>query len=60
MTNSILITTVLLFVIGYIVLYFGSRKYLEHFGDCKNKRFNSDGSPHTEQNMIIYPPENPI
>jgi hypothetical protein len=59
MINSILITTVLLLTIGYIVLYFGSRKYLEHFDDGKNKRFNKDGSPNEDQNMIIYPPEKP-
>jgi hypothetical protein len=59
MIKSNLITLVLLLVIGYFVLYFGGRKYLERFENSENKRFNPDGSPKEDQNMIIYPPEKP-
>ena len=46
----------LLLVFAYFVLYFGGRKYLERF---ESKRFNPDGSPKEEQNMMVYPPEKP-
>ena len=59
MANSNLITIILLLVIGYIVLYFGGRKYLEHFDDKKDERFNPDGSPRDDINMVVYPPEKP-
>jgi hypothetical protein len=59
MANSNLITIFLLLVIGYIVLYFGGRKYLEHFDDKKDERFNPDGSPKDDINMVVYPPEKP-
>jgi hypothetical protein len=59
MVNSNLLILILLLVIGYFVLYFGGRKYLEHFDNAESKRFNDDGSPKTDQNMVIYPPEKP-
>jgi hypothetical protein len=37
----------LLFILGYIVLYLGGRKYLETF----DNRFNADGSP----NQVVMP-----
>jgi hypothetical protein len=47
----------LLLIIGYFVLYFGGRKYLENFED--NDRFNPDGSPKTNLNMNVSPPDKP-
>lgn len=44
-------------------LYFGGRKYLEKFQGCDDykgqPRFNKDGTPNTEFNTMIYPPEKP-
>jgi len=62
MTN--LITVFLLLIIGYFVLYFGGRKYLERFADVNGDyngqpRFNPDGSPRDDFNMMVYPPEKP-
>lgn len=54
MANSNLITLFLLLVIGYSILYFRGRKYLENFD---SKRFNPDGSPN--EKMVIYQPEKP-
>lgn len=59
MLNPNFITIFLLFIIGYFVLYFGGRKYLEKFEGDESKRFNPDGSPKVKQNMMIYPPEKP-
>ena len=54
-------TILLLLTIGYIAMYFGSRKYLELFqneapNDYKGERFHKDGSPNTNPNAT---PENP-
>ena len=62
MANSNLITIILLLVIAYVVLYFGGRKYLEHFAPNDyddQRRFNPDGTPNEQQNMMVYPPEKP-
>jgi hypothetical protein len=61
MAISILITIFILLILGYFVLYFGGRKYLEKFvGDYDGQpRFKPDGEPNTEMNMMIYPPEKP-
>lgn len=62
MANSNLMILFLLLIIGYAVLYFGGRKYLEKFvpNDYDNQpRFNPDGSPNEQQNMMIYPPDKP-
>ncbi len=62
MANSNLMILFLLLIIGYLVLYFGGRKYLEKFvpNDYDNQpRFNPDGSPNEQQNMMIYPPDKP-
>ncbi len=61
MANSNLITIFLLLILGYFVLYFGGRKYLEKFvGDYDGQpRFKPDGEPNTEMNMMVYPPEKP-
>jgi hypothetical protein len=56
MPVSNLMIILLLLVFAYFVLYFGGRKYLERF---ESKRFNPDGSPKEEQNMMVYPPEKP-
>jgi len=56
MAASNLMIIFLLLVFAYFVLYFGGRKYLERF---ESKRFNPDGSPKEEQNMMVYPPEKP-
>jgi len=56
MAASNLMIIFLLLVFAYFVLYFGGRKYLEGF---ESKRFNPDGSPNEEQNMMVYPPEKP-
>jgi hypothetical protein len=61
MANSNLITIFFLLTLGYIVLYFGGRKYLENFqDDYKGKpRFKPDGEPNTQMNNIVSPPEKP-
>lgn len=62
MTNLNLMILLLLLVLGYIVLYFGGRKYLEKFetNDYNNQpRFNPDGEPNTSINMKVNPPEKP-
>jgi uncharacterized protein YkuJ len=56
MAASNLMIIFLLLVFAYFVLYFGGRKYLERF---ESKRFNPDGSPKEEQNIMVYPPEKP-
>jgi hypothetical protein len=48
----------LLLMVVYLFLYFNGRKYLETFED-PTKRFDADGSPVTEFNKMIYPPEKP-
>jgi hypothetical protein len=53
-----LMTIFMLLILGYFILYFGGRKYLENF-EGENDRFNDDGSPKNDQNMTIYPPEKP-
>ncbi len=52
-----LIVIFLLLIIGYLILYFTGRKYLENFQD--EKRFNSDGSPKNNLNKKVYLPEKP-
>ena len=47
-------TLLLLLVVGYFILYFGGRKYLECFA---NKRFNGDGSPVEIQNETVIAPD---
>jgi hypothetical protein len=61
MANSILITMFILLILGYFILYFSGRKYLEKFvGDYDGQpRFKADGEPNTEMNMMVYPPEKP-
>jgi hypothetical protein len=62
MSNSNLMILFILLILGYFVLYFGGRKYLEKFvpNDYDGQtRFNPDGSPNEQQNMMIYPPEKP-
>jgi len=46
MENVYIILTLML--LGYVAIYFGGRKYLEHF----ENRFNVDGSPVTDAKMI--------
>lgn len=48
----------LVLIVVYLFLYFSGRKYLETFED-PTKRFHADGSPETELNKMIYPPEKP-
>jgi hypothetical protein len=59
--NSNLTLLFLLLIMGYFVLYFGGRKYLENFkGDYDGQpRFKPDGEPNEQMNMMIYPPEKP-
>lgn len=65
MANSKLMILFMLLILGYFVLYFGGRKYLERFENDENNdyggkpRFNPDGSPNTQMNMMVYPPEKP-
>jgi hypothetical protein len=59
MAASNLMIIFLLLIFAYFVLYFGGRKYLEHFEEAPSKRFNPDGSPKEEQNIMVYPPEKP-
>jgi hypothetical protein len=59
-TMANLFTIFILLIIGYFVLYFGGRKYLERFNDYDGQpRFKPDGEPNEKQNMMIYPPEKP-
>lgn len=57
----VLTTLFLLLIIGYLVLYIGGRKYLETFQTVQDdqQRFNPDGSPKTNLNKTIFPPEKP-
>ena len=61
MANSNLMILFMLLIVGYFVLYFGGRKYLEKFQNDYDgqPRFNPDGTPNEQQNMMIYPPEKP-
>jgi hypothetical protein len=62
MANSNLMILFMLLIVGYFVLYFGGRKYLEKFQNNDydgQPRFNPDGTPNEQQNMMIYPPEKP-
>jgi hypothetical protein len=59
MAASNLMIIFLLLIFAYFVLYFGGRKYLERFEADPSKRFNPDGSPKEELNMMVYPPEKP-
>jgi hypothetical protein len=52
MANSMPILIIALLVLGYFVLYFGGRKYLEAFGD--------DNTTVDSKNRTIYPPEKPF
>jgi hypothetical protein len=56
-----LITIFVLLIIGYLVLYFGGRKYLETFqeSEYKKQRFQPDGEPNDRMNMTAIPPEKP-
>lgn len=55
MFNSNLATLCVLLIIGYAILYFGGRKYLENF----DTRINTDGSPNMnpESKLETHPPE---
>ena len=55
MENSTLFTIFLLLIFGYIVLYFGGRKYLENF----DNRFDPSGRPNERPIMMQQPPEKP-
>jgi len=61
MANSNLYTIFGLLIFGYFVLYFGGRKYLEKFQNDYDgqPRFEPDGEPNTQMNMMVYPPEKP-
>jgi hypothetical protein len=61
MANSNLMSLFMLLIFGYFVLYFGGRKYLEKFENDYDgqSRFNPDGTPNEQQNMMIYPPDKP-
>lgn len=62
MANLNLMILLLLLILGYFVLYFGGRKYLEKFqsNDYNNQpRFKPDGEPNTPISTTIYPPEKP-
>lgn len=62
MGNSNLMILFMLLIVGYFVLYFGGRKYLERFENNDydgQPRFKPDGAPNEQQNMMIYPPEKP-
>jgi hypothetical protein len=61
MANSNLITIFGLLILGYFVLYFGGRKYLEKFQNDYDGRpqFEPDGEPNTQMNKMVYPPEKP-
>ena len=55
MTTSNVMLIGVLFILGYIVLYVGGRKYLEAF-ESKDKRFLGDGTPNTKAMSL---PETP-
>ena len=55
MENSTLFTIFLLLIFGYIILYFGGRKYLENF----DNRFDPSGRPNERVIMTHQPPEKP-
>lgn len=64
-TDMITIFLILILVYFY-ALYFTGRKYLETYQDAAFtangdpiKRFHGDGSPETNLNKTVYPPENP-
>lgn len=62
MYNLNLMILLLLLILGYFVLYFGGRKYLEKFqtNDYDNQpRFKPDGEPNTPINTTVFPPEKP-
>lgn len=61
MANSNLMILFTLLIVGYFILYLGGRKYLEKFQNDYDgqSRFNPDGTPNEQQNMMIYPPEKP-
>jgi hypothetical protein len=56
-----IITFFLILTIAYLFLYVNGRKYLEKFEANMDptKRFHKDGSPMTQLNMMVYPPEKP-
>lgn len=58
--GNLLILFVLI-TIGYFVLYFGGRKYLERFTNDYDgqPRFHPDGTPNDNMNMMVYPPDKP-
>jgi hypothetical protein len=61
MANLNLMTFVIILILGYFLVYFTNRNYLERFvGDYGDKqRFKPDGAPNTEFNKMVYPPEKP-
>lgn len=59
MDNSNLMILFMLLIFGYFVLYFGGRKYLEKFENNDHTRFNPDGSPNEQKNVMVYPPDKP-
>jgi hypothetical protein len=61
MAYSNLITLLTMLALGYFVLYFTGRKYLEKFQNDYNgqPRFTPDGEPNTRMNMTISPPDKP-
>jgi len=52
-TSNVMLIGVL-FILGYIVLYVGGRKYLEAF-ESKEKRFRGDGTPNTKATLPELP-----
>jgi len=65
-----MITIFLILILVYFALYFTGRKYLETYQDAAAKpaftangdpikRFHGDGSPETNLNTTVYPPEKP-
>jgi hypothetical protein len=60
--NSNLLTFFLLLIIGFIVLFFSGRKYLEHFQSPDSRprdRFNRDGTPVTKVRTTLKQPDMP-
>jgi hypothetical protein len=61
MVDISFLTILILLILGYFVLYFGGRKYLETFqsdvGMPDSKRFESDGTPRTVLNTTMYSPD---
>jgi len=51
MATSNMMLIGILFILGYIVLYAGGRKYLEAF-ESNDKRFSGDGTPNTKAMSI--------